>query len=520
MMGAKKKKIPKYHVTTLMQKMGLNTDEEPVAKIVAKDSNFLYSEDSKFDLSVFRDSPYEIVCPMNQSGVLNLLHYLENAHNAFNTLPVTEENVLCVDNLKRSLMILLIYGNDLIGERIYLENYSGSEVDENSPNLVTEFDAFAMLDAEIFLLILRCCLFLQHYHNFSSLTCSKDFPYAIENLLIKGDLDDEPIFEYNVKDVLDCFNIIAWDWHKLCYSEELVLFLDVLLTKLALLVFLPSERDEIPDTMFNEYSVLVPMPGRYEGQFYTLSMDVVRDIGWIYQSMWKKSELSAQIYSHRGSDDLQLIPIFTKQQKELLKSRLFPCDPDGECKDRFRNFVLQSLIRPGERQHYLSTRPNESKRVDLVIRTRPGDEKLADKWMEQLSLDVAQVAQDTTCFDECVRDWAIIELFQFYVRTEACVETHQSYFWNYFDLIKLEDSLAAQLNRPYPMMLQNFNWYGVYYLNRFYEHEDACSAALHWLYIVWENSCTEGAVKFFQPASMSNLQFKPYNFQNCEFREV
>ena len=132
MMGAKKKKIPKYHVTTLMQKMGLNTDEEPVAKIVAKDSNFLYSEDSKFDLSVFRDSPYEIVCPMNQSGVLNLLHYLENAHNAFNTLPVTEENVLCVDNLKRSLMILLIYGNDLIGERIYLENYSGSEVDENS----------------------------------------------------------------------------------------------------------------------------------------------------------------------------------------------------------------------------------------------------------------------------------------------------------------------------------------------------------------------------------------------------
>lgn len=519
-MSGVRKKIPKYHVTTLMNKMGLNCEEEPVAKIAARDANFLYSDDSKFDLSVFRNSPYEIICPMNQSGMLNLLRYLKNVHLALDNLRVTEETVVCIDNLKRSLIILLIYGNDLIGERIYLEDYSGNEVDESNPHLVSEFDAFAMVDAEIFLVILRCCVFLQHYYNFSNLTCFDDFQYAIDNLLINGELDHVPIFDYTIKDVLDCFNIIAWDWHKLRYSEDLVLFLDVMMTKFALTVYLPTERSMIPDAMFNEYCVLISMPGKDKGRYYVPSMEVVRDIGWMYQSMWKKAELSAQIYSHTGPNDLTRIPIFTKEQKELLKSRIYPCDPDGECKDRFRNFVLQSLIRPGERQHYLSTKPNESRRVDLVIRTRPGDEKLADKWMEQLSLDVAQIAQDTSCFDECVRDWAIMELFQFYVRTEACVETHQSYFWNYFDLIKLEESLAAQLNRPYPMLLQNFNWYGVYYLNRFYEHEDACSAALHWLYIVWENTCEETSTKFFPPTSTNNLQFKAYRFETCKFRDI
>ena len=515
----KRGKPHRYHTSTLMKRMGLNLAEESVANIAATDPNFLFSADSKFNLDIFKDSPQEIVCPKNQSGVLNLLKYMQNVHLALDTLEVNRTTAEAVDNLKRSLVILLIHGNDLIGERVYLEDYSTTEVDENDPKIVHDFDVFLGVDTVIFEVILRCCVFLQHFYNFSDVTCARDFPYVIDNLLIPSELDEVPIFEYNILEVLSCFNIVSWDWHKLRYDDQLILYLDTLLARFAILAFIPSLRKDIPDEMFNAYSILLPVPEAAE-ESYLPSIGVVRDLCWTYQSMWKKAELCAHINSHRGEEDLTQIPIFTEQQKDLVRKRIFPCDVDGTCKDDFRNFVLQSLIRPGERQHYLSTKPNASTRVDLVIRSRPGDERLADKWMEHLALDTSQIGQDPNCFDECVRDWALIELAQLYIKSEACVETTRSYFWNYFDLIDLEDALESQLNREYPMILQNFNWYGVYYKTRFYSHEDAASAILHWLYIVWENSLPLEGVKFFPPASIVNLQLKAYNFGECRFRPV
>ncbi len=532
-----KKKLSRNSSTVIMRKLGLNIEEPSIEKIVAEDENFLFSESSKFDLSLYKDGMQEIKCPHTNTSLMSLVKYIKNAHITLEEIDVNEENTLLVINFKRSLIRLLIYGNELLTARVYLENYSSRELAEEDATIVHNTDVFDSPDSHIFLLILRCCIFIQYFYEFDDVTCSKDFPYIIDNYLIPLDIADKPITQFDIKELLDCYNVIGWDWHKLRYDEQLTLFLDFLLYRYAELALVPMSKDEIPEFMFNENSILIEMPGRHRGYFLPHS-NVLRDHCWQYQSMWKKLEITSTINYHSGKYNLTQLPVFSTAQRKLLWERLKKCDTDQIIVPDFRTMALNLLIRPGERDHYLNTQPNASKRVDLVVRSRLGEHELTEKWMEYLSLDTIKIARNLShfgdlnleeekeqgeedeYFDECISDCAVIQLAQFYITTALGKPMHRIYFWNYFDLFEMAGDLDSQLNRPYPLVLQNFNWYGIYYKNKFYSHKDALDTLLHWLYIIWMNSNQYEESKYFAYTSIGNLRINDYKFETCDFRAV
>jgi hypothetical protein len=531
-----RKRRNQYDTATLMHRIQLSTEELNIEKIVAQNENFLYSKSSKFDLSAYSKEPQKIVCPTTYSSLISLLKYISNAHDVLDKLDIAEEHISSVINLKRSLQALLIHGNEMVCCRVYLENYSSRKLDETQAVIVNNEDAFDSPDAHIFALILRCCIYIQYYYNFDDVTCAQEFPYILELKIISEDLKDKPIMSYNIKEVLDCYNAIGWDWHKIRYREELNLFLDFIIYRFAELIFRPGGIEEIPESMFNQNSLLLEMPGKRKG-LYVPHVDVLRNQSWMYQSMWKKLDITADINQYDPeAEHLNEIPIFTQEQRKLLWSRLAVCDLDQIVVPNFRTLSLNFLIRPGERDHYINTKPNESTRVDLVIRSRVGEHELAEKWMEYLALDTIKIArnpyhfsdlelekekeedEEDEYFDECICDCALIELAHFYIKSSLGKQL--THFWNYFELFEMVPDLISQLNRPYPMVIQNFNWYGVYFRGRFYSHRDACDVILHWLYLVWENSRQFDETKYFEYTSISNLNLNDYRFETCEFREV
>jgi len=142
-------------------------------------------------------------------------------------------------------------------------------------------------------------------------------------------------------------------------------------------------------------------------------------------------------------------------------------------------------LMPGESEHFKMAKPFKDPRVDRILKLRTGYGETLKQNLEVLSGPVKNVVLDKTQFGECVADIALLFLISLYASNALGIQFTE-YFVIFYDwLEKNAFQLDRQLStRTYPIILQSFNWFGLYHDGHFYQHTNILNCLLHWMRII------------------------------------
>jgi len=448
--------------------LGLRT--QPVQSVDDLDDDFGLSYSQVFTVESFRDRPALMPVPISQQGVIDLMKTIDVIFESLNEGGVTEDNYVCYRNLRQSLIVLLISDSVYISDKITVIEDAAGE-DSNA----VDADDEAWVDTELFIVILYVMLELCG-PGIYAVNCRQHLPYVCANRLVSGRILDKPIMEFGTVELLDAFHLVAYNFHRLRYNEELNQYLDYLLCRLASMFFIPQETKYSGGRKDHEEEV------DDEGRF-TLRYKIVRNIGWAVKNMWKKLKIHEWVA--RKQCPAEDMPHFSEHdRKRLLDCCLFT-DSGDDLQRPFLNFCLNTLLMPGEVEHFRAERPNKDPRVDRVLKLRPAYGPILRRQSDLLSGPVANLVTDTSEFGECIGDLALTFIVSLYMSNAMGLQFTEAFVIFYDWLDKHSQQLQRQLStRNYPIILQSFNWIGLYYNEVFYEHASVLNAVLHWMQII------------------------------------
>jgi len=452
----------KFSTEALAHRLGLVRGE--VQNVDALDDRFGLSYSLTFSLFTFSDAPQPLPIPRSQLGVIDLIRTLEKIYDELDGAD-NEDTLLrdCFTNLRQSLIVLLIADSLYLADKIIIADApaAGDSI------------SVTWLDTEIFLVVLAICLWLAPA-EFVNHTCQSRLPYIVQQRLVSGRIVNKPILEFHTVELIDCFQLLAQNWHQLRYSEELADYIDLLLCRLADMFFVPqnSEKSSGGRPEFEQSQT----PG-----WFTLCLPVVRNIGWAVKNMWKKLRIHQWVMAGGKPEP----PRFSDTDRNTLLQKCLFVDREDDLQRPFLNFCLNYLLMPGEMEHFRAEFPFKDPRVDRVLKHRKGYNKILEATENMLSGPVRNIVTDKQQLGACVADLALAWLASLYLGNRMGVPFTE-YFIIFYDwLDKHSHQLERQLGtRTYPLIMQSFNWIGVYYNGQYYEHASLLDSILHWISIV------------------------------------
>ena len=428
------------------------------------EEDFGLSHSQTFALADYLFESKPIPVPTSQLELIDLLETLDKIFYYMEDLEDNEANRRCISYLRQSLIILMISDSTYITDKITTESEARGELESQ------------WVDTEIFIVILRTTLFLIHDSVFES-TCKTTFPEIITNRLVSGRIGSKPIMQFNTVELVDCFHLFAQRWHELHFSNQLMDYLDTLMCRLATMFFVPQPP---------EYS---GKRGDFEQQmasgYFTISVKILRNIGWTVKNMQKKVMIHRWILDFSVSNGVNVMPIFSDGDRKTLFDKCIHIDAEDDLQRAFLNFCLNYLLMPGESEHFKMAMPFKDARVDRVLKLRTGFKETLKQHLEMLSGPVKNIVLDKTQFGDCVSDIALLFLISLYASNALGIQYTEHYVIFYDWLETNAFQLDRQLStRNYPMIMQSFNWFGIYHNGHFYQHTSVLDCMLHWMKII------------------------------------
>jgi hypothetical protein len=452
-----------FSVETLARQIGLVRHE--VENVDELDDNFGLSFSLLFSIMMFRNGPVPLPVPSSQLGVIDTIRTIEHAYDALDEADNDNELLrCCFGNLRRSLSVLLIADSVYISEKI---TGIGDPENADAPDVT-------YLDTEIFLLLLAISLWLAPI-EFEQFTCKDRLPYVCEHRLVSGRVISKPVLQFSAVEVMDCFQLLAQNWHQLHYSSQLTDYIDILMCRLAALFFVPQPNEQASGRSEFEQP--------FDVNHFTLRFRVVRNIGWAVKSMWKKLRIHQWLIELH--EEPIVLPVFSDADRNTLLQKCLFVDREDDLQRPFLNFCLNYLLLPGELEHFKAERPFKDPRVDRVLKFRKGYTKILASVLDFLGGPVRNVVTETELLGSCIADLALAWLASLYLSNRMGIQFTE-YFIIFYDwLDKNSHQLQRQLStRTFPLIMQSFNWIGVYYDGRFYEHASLLNSLLHWMSII------------------------------------
>jgi hypothetical protein len=180
-----------------------------------------------------------------------------------------------------------------------------------------------------------------------------------------------------------------------------------------------------------------------------------------------------------------VVPVFSDADRKTLYDKCIHIDAEDDLQRAFLNFCLNYLLLPGESEHFKMMKPFKDPRVDRVLKFRTGYGDVLKQHLEILSGPVKNVVIDRAQFGECVGDIALLFLISLYASNALGIQYTEYYVIFYDWLEKNAFQLDRQLStRNYPIILQSFNWFGVYHDGHFFQHTNVLNCMLHWMKII------------------------------------
>jgi hypothetical protein len=360
-------------------------------------------------------------------------------------------------------------------------------------------DVFQVLEFadELFLVIVRLQMFLLPKYSYTW-TCAENFRYVLARNLIDSRLHRKKIMTFTPDELFGSFHLLADSWFELTYDVCLTDYIKMLTTRAAELFFLPYHSTE---EILDREELL-------ENGKRCLKRDSMAEIGWAVREMWKKLKIHEYILENTTT---QLNPSFTSEDQERFLTRVLPIDGQGDAIDPFREECMDFILQPGEQRHYAKRFPKKPTNPTGVFVARdfitPAEITLKLKSLQE---PIRFHIEDDSLFGTCVSELALLQLACMYIRL-ICPLSLDSFIIRQGWLFDLENDIDIQfLTRPYPIIVQSFNWFCLVYKKKYYPHNDVLNSVLHWIQIV-ASPPFSGQI---DGATITELKLEQYDFFN------
>jgi hypothetical protein len=370
-----------------------------------------------------------------------------------------EEAPGVLENLGRSLLVLWISDSAYI-----TENFAHGH----------------RLDTALFQVLLHVQLLGMDDELFDK-TCAEHLPAIAAANLMAATLEQTPVLGFRIDQVRDCLFALASEWHQLGFTDDLPLYLELLQLRTGMLYLNSNDRG---------YACGVPELEEAVGEGFSIQRSVLEENGWVLREMWKK------VFVHRYVTQAlaPALPSFTADEQERVRAACIGLDDEElTLQGLYMSFHLNSLIMPGEvmafrhRPRFKANGEPERRqepRPDRVLAVRYQSSAPLRHIMEQLSQPLRRIIE-SNCLGRCASECALLHLLDMHATTVTGRPFFEHFvLWEHWLLENASRLERVLRERHYPLIVQSFNWIGVYYAGTYYDHRNVCAAFLHWLQLV------------------------------------
>lgn len=285
-----------------------------------------------------------------------------------------------------------------------------------------------------------------------------------------------PIMQYSLNEVFTLIRFLERQWNNLEFvPEKLGYLLDVIIARLAelLTVALPE----------SEYVNLTAHRRLLRNGMAVPTTTCFQDFFWALIPMHRTLTLRTQFEYYRKEIPFSIDEMWVEKIKSDLKARIKQQN-SVEPQNKFYTKYSQMCLRFSERKRYIRDHPGADLLSSSILTEMRGaeaanliQEKLAPlPWdlidagqMEPHELDVLWLILFDMRFNNVGTnkfDWAATA-----VRYRG-------------DMVDEEHYVQQLRQREYPVIVQSFNTFGVFFEDSFYDHRCATKSVIHWLLLV------------------------------------
>jgi len=301
------------------------------------------------------------------------------------------------------------------------------------------------------------------------------FPKLCEARVVKPALRDNEISDFTVFDVVESLKYLEFKWCSIPYIDELHDYLDLLLCRIAELYKNPQNL-----AMFGNITDYMKP---HSATKVVCSERMIEEMCWSLRPMYQKIHIRQTLGQHIAEfavpdEDVRLVQKLSVDNARRMNNK------DISDKD-FRNKYTRFALRPSEIQR--AYRDKRGKYLNaVVIMKNSRSKETVDVMMDKLDEPAWVIVGDDEnppLFDAAGTDLMYLLLIDSWVGNMWQLEWIKTFVIYNIDLLHTDDS-SNWFRVKYPLIVQSFNHFDVYFGQTLYRHENAARAFCHWYSIM------------------------------------
>lgn len=423
-----------------------STQIQIVKQVAVKKARFEPISPEDRIAEVFKDI---LIKPHDHVSARRLLNQLEELIAVLPSIKPDKKMLSLLASKRVELCALMIDPNPIIIEDKYIPRR-----DDESKMQLYRLD---ILCFQLLLAITRLCDTGKH---------AQLRPIDFRDLVNAGLVADDYAYTHfrsmTMQEVFDCFTTLQQSWKLLEYSSDLPLYLDAIMLRISYLVCCPAEP--------NVYANCGPYVDRVGDSYYP-NRSFIFDVGWTFIEMYLDLSI------HNFFTNCAEPPPFeiSKADRRWLRGQAQRIELSENYQTKTMEIVLKHNCYPGEFERYIfehkSERFSRTPRFKKIVGARgPEGKAHARALMDVLNTNIPinlfpkSSGFNKTCRDEilllCLVHWVQRYVEVNFEETFVRIATHCRLNYDNLDLL-----VKAQ---GYPVIIQTFNRFNVYYQDVLY----------------------------------------------------
>lgn len=308
------------------------------------------------------------------------------------------------------------------------------------------------------------------------------FPELCRKTVISRSLHRKKISEFNVFDIVEALKYLEFKWCILKYSDELPDYLDVLLCRIAELYKEPQ-----PFIIFTNIDDYMRPISETEAVF---SDRMIEELCWSLRPMYQKVFMYRQLARHTSGFPISDADEALVQQLATDNARRMN---NKTISEDFRTVYMRFAMRPSELLRFYRDKPGRYANPALIMKNARSSESV-NRMMDKLDnpawlmVDRDADLEDRPTkrkglFDRAATDLMYILLIDSWLGNLWQLDWVKIFVIYNLDLLEQRDT-DAWFRVDYPLVVQSFNHFDVFYKGTLYRHSSAAKAFCHWYSIM------------------------------------
>jgi hypothetical protein len=279
-----------------------------------------------------------------------------------------------------------------------------------------------------------------------------------------------PLKNFMVAELVSALKWIESKWLNIRHSHQLSLYLDLLMNRAACLCMVPQQ--EAVFCNISDYK------NPLDGKWFVGSQRMLEDLCWSFVPMYRKLNHYAELNRH--SESVVVEKSLQKQLQEFVVENALEME-DKDTIEMYAKTYMNCSLRPSEWQKYkrdFAGKPSTTPRIVEALRGLESKQRM----MENLSHAPWIIIRERLV-EPCFLQILYLLLIDSVVSNIVGFSWMSRYVLFNVQLLE-ENDIVKQLNRSYPLIVQDFNHFNVYYREVLYRVDSAAKSFIHWLRIM------------------------------------